>query len=101
MIELNLNQKLYIDVSTLKNGTNDMRVKIGRSYYFVRISKDSNSSIITVKKKVKDKNLTYKKQLGYAFIKNTALIDKEFILNIETIENIQYSFNKYKNQLYY
>ena len=78
-----------------------MRIKIGRSYYFVRISKDSNSSTITVKKKAKDKNLTYKKQLGYAFIKNTALIDKEFILNIETIEKIQYSFDKYKKQLYY
>lgn len=101
MIELNLNKKLYIDVSTLKTGTNDMKVKIGRSYYFVRISKDSNSSTIIVKKKVKDKNLTYKKQLGYAFIKNTAVINKEFILNIETIEKIQYSFDKYKKQLYY
>lgn len=95
MKEINLNHDLYIDVENLEPGTNDMRVKIGRSYYFIRIEKNKINSYIDVK--VPDKE--FKRRLGGAFIKNSAFISKEFILNIKEIDDAQKLVKKYNRLL--
>mgnify|MGYP001088275495 CR=1 FL=1 len=85
MKEINLNHDLYINVENLEFGTNDMKVKISRSYYFIRIEKNKINSYIDVK--VPDGK--FKRRLGGVSIKNDAFISKEFILNIKEIDDAQ------------
>ena len=49
MKEINLNHDLYINVEKLDVGTNDMKVKISRNYYFIRITKNKINSYIDIK----------------------------------------------------
>ncbi len=95
MKEINLNHDLYINVENLEFGTNDMKVKIGRSYYFIRIEKNIINSYIDVKILGGE----FKKRLGGAFIKNNAFISKEFILNIKEIDDAQRIVKKYNRLL--
>lgn len=95
MMEINLNQDLYINVEKLDFGTNDMKVKISRNYYFVRITKNKINSYIDIKVP----NGKYKSRLGGAFIKNDVYVKKDFILNIKEIEAAQETVKKYNRML--
>lgn len=95
MKEINLNQDLYIDIEKLNVGTNDMKVKISRNYYFIRITKNKINSYIEIK--VPDGK--FKSRLGRAFIKNDVRVEKDFILNIREIEAAQETVKKYNHIL--
>ena len=95
MKEINLNQDLYINVEKLDVGTNDIKVKISRNYYFIRITKNKINSYIDIK--VPDGKI--KRRLGGAFIKNDVFIEKDFILNIKEIGAAQETVKKYNRML--
>ena len=95
MMEINLNHDIYINVEKLDFGTNDIKVKISRNYYFVRITKNKLNSYIDIK--LPDGK--FKSRLGGAFIKNDVFVEKDFILNIKEIENAQETVKKYNRIL--
>ena len=95
MKEINLNHDTYINIDSLSCGTTDLKVKISRNYYFVRVEKNKINSYIDIK--VQDGD--FKKRLGGSSIKNNAFISKEFILNIKEIEAAQETVKKYNNIL--
>ncbi len=41
MKEINLNHDMYINIDSLSCGTTDLKVKISRNYYFVRVEKNN------------------------------------------------------------
>ena len=93
MKEINLNHDTYINIDSLSCGTTDLKVKISRNYYFVRVEKNKINSYIDIK--VQDGD--FKK--GGSSIKNNAFISKEFILNIKEIEDAQTIVKKYNRLL--
>lgn len=95
MKEINLNHDMYINIDSLSCGTTDLKVKISRNYYFVRVEKNKINSYIDIK--VQDSD--FKKRLGGSSIKNNAFISKEFILNIKEIEDAQTIVKKYNRLL--
>lgn len=95
MKEINLNHDMYINIDSLSCGTTDLKVKISRNYYFVRVEKNKINSYIDIK--VQDGD--FQKRLGGSSIKNNAFISKEFILNIKEIEDAQTIVKKYNRLL--
>ena len=49
MKEINLNHDMYINIDSLSCGTTDLKVKISRNYYFVRVEKNKINSYIDIK----------------------------------------------------
>ena len=67
MKEINLNHDMYINIDSLSCGTTDLKVKISRNYYFVRVEKNKINSYIDIKVQDGDfkKRFFYKKQCFY------------------------------------
>ena len=61
MKEINLNHDMYINIDSLSCGTTDLKVKISRNYYFVRVEKNKINSYIDIKVRW----FFYKKQCFY------------------------------------
>ena len=52
MKEINLNHDMYINIDSLSCGTTDLKVKISRNYYFVRVEKIKSILILISKYKM-------------------------------------------------
>ena len=95
--DFNLNKCYCIIVSDFDSGKSKKIIKIGRNYYILEIDKNCLDTFVCLNKIEGRASLGFKQRLvGMTHVSNNAVLDKEFLLNIEAIEKAQRLLKKHK-----
>lgn len=84
----NLNKTIILISNFPYGETQNEIIKVGRKLYYMDIDKNSNSTLIEIYNYKKDRvsMSKYMADLSLVFVKNDAIIDRDFIENIKDIE---------------
>ena len=102
MKKYNLNHEI-IFLSNFEYGTTqNVEIKVGRKTLMLDVDKSKFSAYIEVYEKKSNDRKSYSKHgsnLHCVWVKSKAIIDRDFIENIQEIEKAQNFLNKFKNIL--
>lgn len=95
--DFNLNKCCCIIVSDFDFGKAKKIVKISRNYYMLEIDKDCDSTFVCLDKIEGKEKWGFKTSLiGMTRVSNYAVLGKEFLIDIGSIEKAQRLLGKYK-----
>lgn len=97
---INLNQKgVYISIRLFQYGKTNAIIKIGHKMYVLEIDKTvSCTNVATYRKSTKThyfEKYAYDSEFYSVYVKNEAILDKDFFENIKDISNAQKICDKY------
>lgn len=99
---INLNKNI-IFLEKYPCGKHMEEVKMGRNFYILEIEKNSGSSAVSLYRKLNARRESYSKygnaNLHMIFVKNDAILDREFLEQIEELEKAQSLVRKYHGVL--